>query len=165
MNNKELVTHFYSAFQKLDYATMQDCYSEEVIFQDPVFGILKGNEAKAMWEMLAKNAKDFSLEFSNVKTEEGEYVTCQWVATYTFSRTGRKVMNRIQAYIRIENEKITEHTDQFPFWIWARQAFGLSGWLLGWSDYFQSQVRSQARENLKKFMDKNGTEMQFSNPS
>jgi len=156
MSNTELVTRFYSAFQKLDYATMQDCYGDEVIFQDPVFGVLNGIDAKSMWEMLAKNAKNFSLVFSDIKAEDEEYINCKWVATYTFSATNRRVVNRIQAYIRIQNGKITEHTDHFNFWSWARQAMGLSGWLLGWSSFFQSQVRSKALENLKKFMDKKG---------
>ena len=155
MNNTQVVERFYSAFQKLDYAVMQSCYDDEVIFQDPAFGILKGKEAKAMWEMLCRNAKNFSLVFSEIKAEDEEYVTCRWVATYTFSATERKVVNRIQAYIRIQNGKITEHTDHFNFWAWARQATGLSGWLLGWSPFFQSQVRKQALGNLKKFMDKN----------
>ncbi len=154
MNNKEIVTRFYSAFQKLDYATMQDCYDDEVIFQDPAFGLLKGSEAKAMWEMLAKNAKNFSLVFSDVKAEDEEYFTCKWVATYTFSATGRKVVNSIQAYIRVQNSKITEHTDHFNFWKWSRQALGLSGWLLGWTIFFRSQVKSKARGNLDKFMNR-----------
>jgi len=154
MSNEELVQRFYSAFQKLDYATMQDCYDDEVLFQDPAFGVLNGEEAKLMWEMLAKNAKNFSLVFSDINAEDEEYITCKWVATYTFSATGRKVVNRIKAYLRIQNGKITEHTDHFNFWKWARQATGLSGWLLGWSSFFQSQVRGKARENLKKFMEK-----------
>jgi len=165
MSNSEIVNRFYSAFQKLDYATMQDCYDDEVIFQDPAFGVLNGIDAKSMWEMLAKNAKDFSLEFSDIKAEDDEYITCKWVARYTFSATGRKVVNRIQAYIRIQNGKITEHTDHFNFWKWARQAIGLSGWLLGWSSFFQSQVRGKALENLKKFMDKKGLLTATANPS
>jgi ketosteroid isomerase-like protein len=156
MNNEDLVTRFYAAFQKLDYATMQDCYADDVIFMDPAFGSLEGGEAKAMWEMLAKNARNFSLVFSDLKAEDEEYITCKWVATYTFSATGRKVVNRIKAYIRVQSGKITEHTDYFNFWKWARQAFGLNGWLLGWSSFFQSQVRSKARGNLDKFMGKAG---------
>ena len=154
MNNKDLVQRFYTAFQKLDYATMQDCYAEEVIFQDPAFGLLNGTDVKAMWEMLCKNARDFSLQFSDIQAEDDEYITCRWIANYTFSTTGRKVENRIQAFIRIQNGKITEHTDHFNFWRWARQATGLSGWLLGWSTFFQSQVRKQALENLKKFRER-----------
>jgi len=58
--NEQLITRFYTAFQQLDYATMQDCYSEGAVFNDPVFGLLQGTAVKAMWEMLCKNAKDFS---------------------------------------------------------------------------------------------------------
>ena len=49
--NQQVVERFYNAFQRLDYATMQSCYSEDIIFNDPAFGILKGYDAKAMWEM------------------------------------------------------------------------------------------------------------------
>lgn len=155
MTNTEVATKFYSAFQKLDSATMKECYSDEAIFQDPAFGILNGSEVKAMWEMLCKNAKDFSLIFDQVQPEDEEYITCRWIAHYTFSATGRKVENRIKAYLRIKEGKIIEHTDYFVFWTWSRQALGLSGWLLGWSSFFKSQVRKQARERLMKYMEKN----------
>lgn len=154
MTNEEVVTKFYSAFQKLDYATMQSCYADDAVFQDPAFGDLDGEQVKAMWEMLAKNAKNFSLVFSDIKAEDDEYITCKWVATYTFSATGRHVVNKIQAYLRVQNGEITEHTDYFNFWDWSRQAMGLSGWLLGWTSYYKSQVRNTARGNLEKFMAK-----------
>jgi ketosteroid isomerase-like protein len=154
MSNTDLIRRFYSAFQKLDYATMQDSYSDEAVFQDPAFGILNGSEVKAMWEMLARNAKNFSLVFSDIKAEDEEYVSCRWIATYTFSATGKKVVNDIRAYIRVQNEKITEHTDHFSFWNWARQALGFSGLLLGWSSFVQNQVRTKARGNLQRFMEK-----------
>ena len=86
--NEALITKFYSAFQKLDYATMQSCYNDGAIFNDPAFGILEGDEVRAMWEMLCKNAKDFKLSFSNIQLLDEEYATCNWVANYTFSRTG-----------------------------------------------------------------------------
>src|SRR6478672_3033402 len=123
--NKALVEKFYSAFQKLDYVTMQNCYADHPIFNDPVFGILEGVEVRGMWEMLCKNAKDFSLTFSNIELLDYEYATCNWKATYTFSKTQRRVVNNVKAYIRIHDGKITEHTDYFNFWIWSRQALGI----------------------------------------
>ena len=65
--NEQIIQRFYTAFQKLDYATMQDCYSSRPVFNDAVFGILEGDDVKYMWEMLCKNAKDFSLQFSNIQ--------------------------------------------------------------------------------------------------
>jgi len=150
--NQEVVERFYNAFQRLDYTTMQSCYSEEIIFNDPAFGILRGDDAKAMWEMLCRNAKDFSLTYANIQLLEDEYTTCQWVASYTFSKTGRKVVNSIKAHMRIKDGKIIEHTDQFDIWKWSRQALGLSGWLLGWSGYMKSKIRFNAHKSLDKFI-------------
>jgi len=151
--NTQVIETFYSAFQKLNYSKMQDCYSEHPVFNDPVFGILEGEEVKGMWEMLCKNAKDFSLTYSNIELLDEEYATCRWKATYTFSKTRRKVTNDIKAYMRIQNGKITEHTDFFDFWKWSRQALGVPGWLLGWSGYLKNKVRSNALRNLKLFLE------------
>jgi len=151
--NAQVIQRFYSAFQKLDYATMQSCYSDDIIFNDPAFGILEGFEAKAMWEMLCKNAKNFSLSFSNIQLLDEEYATCDWVANYTFSKTGRKVTNKIKAHMRLQDGMIIEHTDQFDIWKWSRQALGLPGILLGWSGYLKNKIRFNARKSLEKFMD------------
>lgn len=153
--NEELIRRFYTAFQQLDYRTMNDCYSEDPAFNDPVFGILEGDAVFAMWEMLCRNARDFSLEFSNIKLLDEEYATCNWTARYTFSKTGRKVVNNIKAHMRIQDGKITEHTDEFDIWKWSRQALGVSGLLLGWSGFIKSKVRNNARKNLAAFMEKN----------
>ncbi|MBS1567352.1 MAG: nuclear transport factor 2 family protein, partial [Bacteroidetes bacterium] len=108
MNEKEQLIHkFYTAFQQLDYATMQSCYSPDVMFSDAVFGLLEGPEVGAMWEMLCKNARDFSLSFSDIQLLDEEYCTCRWTAVYTFSKTGRLVTNRIKAHMRIQNGLIT----------------------------------------------------------
>jgi len=132
---------------------MQQCYSAEPVFNDPVFGILQGAEVPAMWEMLCRNARDFSLSFSDIELLDEEYATCRWKAVYTFSKTGRRVTNNIKAHMRIQKGQITEHTDQFNFYQWSRQALGLPGVLLGWSGYLQTKVRNRARKGLEKFME------------
>ena len=150
--NEEIIQRFYTAFQKLDYKTMQDCYSQDIIFNDPVFGVLQGDEARAMWEMLCKQATKFSLIFSDIRLLDEEYATCNWTATYTFSKTGRQVVNNVKAHMRIQDNKITEHTDQFNLYKWCRQALGIPGVLLGWSSLLQNKIRKQAKGNLRKFM-------------
>jgi ketosteroid isomerase-like protein len=103
--NEQVITRFYSAFQKLDWQTMNACYSEDIVFSDPVFGLLRGDEVRYMWEMLCTNAKDFSLEFSNIQLLDEEYATCNWTATYTFSKTGRRVVNNIKAFMKLKDGK------------------------------------------------------------
>jgi len=152
-----LLNRFYSAFQQLDYKTMQDCYGDDAVFYDTVFGLLPAEELKAMWEMLCKQARDFSLEYSNIQLLDQEYATCNWTATYTFSKTGRKVVNKIKAHMRIKNGKIIEHSDAFRLGEWAAQALGLPGILFGWTGFMKRKIRKTARKNLEAFMVKGKT--------
>lgn len=151
-DNKQIIEKFYTAFQQLDYKSMQNCYSDDIIFSDPVFLLLKGNEAKAMWEMLCKNARDFSLSFSDIELIDHEYATCSWTASYTFSRTGRKVVNNIKAFMRLRDGKIIEHSDGFRLSTWAAQALGWKGVLFGWTGFMKRGIQKNARRNLAYFI-------------
>lgn len=150
-----LIHDFYTAFQALDYRAMQQCYHDDIIFNDPVFGVLRGEEAKAMWQMLCTGAKDFSLTFSDIELLDEEYGTCRWTATYTFSKTGRRVVNRIKAYMRFYDGKIIEHSDAFRLSIWIGQALGWKGKLLGWTGFMKRAVQKNARRSLQLFIEKN----------
>ena len=148
--NEEVIKTFYTAFAKLDYTTMQNCYDDEAVFNDPVFGILHGKQIGSMWKMLCTGARDFSLEFDKPEAGE-EYGTCCWTAKYTFSKTGRSVINNVKAHMRFSNAKIIEHTDEFDLYKWSRQAFGVQGWLLGWSGFMKNKIRYQALTKLQNF--------------
>lgn len=150
--NVQTIHRFYTAFQQLDYTTMQNCYHDEAVFSDPVFGLLDIHETRAMWEMLCKRAKDFSLTYGNIQLLDEEYTTTNWQALYTFSATGRKVNNKIKAHMRFRDGLIIEHSDAFSIYAWSKQALGLPGWLLGWSGYMNKRVQLKARVGLQKFM-------------
>ena len=150
--NKQIIEKFYTSFQQLDYKGMQNCYSDDIVFSDPVFLLLRGNEVKAMWEMLCKNARDFSLNFSDIELIDHEYATCSWTASYTFSRTGRKVVNHIKAFMRLKDGKIIEHSDGFRLSAWAAQALGWKGVLFGWTGFMKRGIQKNARRNLAYFI-------------
>jgi ketosteroid isomerase-like protein len=152
--NADVLHKFYTAFQQLDYQTMNSCYSDDIVFNDPAFGLLRGDEAKYMWEMLCKNARNFSLTFSNIQLLDEEYATCNWVAAYTFSKTGRRVVNNIKAFMRLKDGKIIEHSDGFKLSKWAAQALGLPGVLLGWTGFMKRKIQKNARKNLISFIEK-----------
>lgn len=151
-NNEQLIAKFYTAFQQRDFNTMNSCYSDEIVFFDPAFDLLKGDEVKFMWEMLCTNARDFSLSYDNITALDHEYYTCNWVATYTFSKTGRRVVNVVKAHMKIVDGKITEHSDAFSLHKWSSQALGFAGQLLGWNSFFQRRIKNKARKQLLKFM-------------
>jgi ketosteroid isomerase-like protein len=148
--NSALITRFYQAFQRLDAEAMVACYSDDIVFSDPAFGTLRGQDAGDMWRMLTSRAKDFSLTFDQVRADE-QSGAAHWVATYLFSQTGRIVINDIQARFVIRDGRICEHHDSFDLWRWARQALGTTGLLLGWTPLVQGKVRQQALKGLRAF--------------
>ena len=145
-----LITRFYQAFQQLDAETMAQCYTEDVLFSDPVFGELRGQDARDMWRMLTSRAKDFTLSFNTVQADD-QQGSAHWVATYVFSQTGAIVINDIQARFVFRDVKICEHHDHFDLWRWSRQALGIKGTLLGWTPLVKNAIRAQARKGLKAF--------------
>lgn len=151
--NKQLITTFYTCFKNKDYKGMQDCYADNATFNDPVFKNLNAAQVKAMWQMLISTAKDFNIEFSNVSADDHS-AKAHWDAYYTFSKTGNKVINRIDASFEIENGKIVKHTDDFNFYTWSKQALGTTGLLLGWTGFLKNKIQATAKENLEKFMKK-----------
>ena len=155
MNTNELlISNFYTSFKSLNADGMNACYSDEIVFFDPVFELLEGNQAKAMWRMLCKNARDFSLTFGNIKDMGDDYYTCDWVATYTFSQTGRRVVNNVKAHMKMLDGKIVEHSDGFSLHKWSSQALGLSGRLLGWNSFFQRKIKNASRKKLLAYIEK-----------
>lgn len=149
--NEQLLTSFYQAFQHKDYKSMQNCYADHAVFNDAVFSNLNAEQVRAMWEMLIKRGKDLQLEFKNVKADTTKG-SAEWIATYTFSPTKRKVKNYIQANFLFENGKIVRHTDSFSFYHWSKQALGVPGFLFGWTGFLRKKVQKMAMKNLEEYM-------------
>ena len=150
MDNKSLIDQFYHAFAAGNAARMNDCYSGDIVFQDPVFGKLQGQRAKNMWTMLLQN-RDIKISFGNVQVTE-DIGSAEWTAVYTFTRTGRKVINEVSARFKFSDGKIISHTDTFDFWKWAGQALGTRGYLFGWMPAFRKGVHRQAVAALDRFL-------------
>lgn len=151
-SNKELINNFYSAFQRLDSRTMSSCYTDTVVFFNPLFGLLSATEVKGMWEMICANAIDFSLSYGNIQALDEEYYTCDWQLTSTYPATNRKVLNKVRANMRLTEGKIIEHSDAFSVHQWSKQALGLSGELFGWNSFFQRSLQNRAKKRLNEFL-------------
>lgn len=148
--NEKMLTKFYTAFQSRDGKAMASCYAKAATFSDPVFPDLRGAEVGRMWAMLAKGAKDLNITFNAVIADDNAG-SVHWEATYTFSKTGRKVHNVIEARFEIKGGKIVRHVDSFSFWRWSGQALGPVGWLLGWTPLVRNKVRRDAAARLAAF--------------
>ncbi|MDQ3053012.1 MAG: nuclear transport factor 2 family protein [Actinomycetota bacterium] len=154
-SNVALIERFYGAFDEGDGKAMAACYSPDVHFSDPVFTDLRGPRAGAMWQMLTEGPGKVRVELLEHQADEGSG-TAHWKAHYTFTETGRPVVNDIRAKFRFKDGLIVEHRDTFDFYRWARQALGPTGLLLGWTPIVRSAVRRKAAGMLDKFTRESG---------
>jgi ketosteroid isomerase-like protein len=146
------IEKFYHAFGELDAEKMVSCYAENVVFEDPAFGILKGEHAKNMWRMLCESqkGKDFKVVTYDFIGDE-KTGSAHWEAFYTFSQTGRKVHNKINAHFEFENGLIVKHTDSLNLHAWAKQAMGFTGFLLGGTSFFKKKLHAKTTRMLQQY--------------
>lgn len=152
--NEEIIHAFYSAFSGRDSETMSSFYHEDAKFTDPVFSLEGSREISAMWQMLCERGHDLEISYNQISADDSTG-SAHWEATYTFSQTGRKVHNTIQASFKFQNGLITEHTDSFSFWAWSNQSLGFIGLFLGWSGWLKSIIRRKARYSLDQYITQN----------
>jgi ketosteroid isomerase-like protein len=148
--NETVIRDFYAAFARRDAEAMGRCYHDEVFFSDPAFPKLHGEEARDMWRMLVARAEDLEIVLEDARAD-GEGGQARWTARYTFSRTGRKVENRIDALFAFRDGRIVRHFDRFSFWRWSAQALGPAGRFLGWFAPVKWLVRRQAAKQLARY--------------
>jgi ketosteroid isomerase-like protein len=153
INAGEIAKQFYEAFITKDGEKMASLYAKNATFSDEVFTGLVGPEVGAMWRMLCTRSKDLTITYEILNSLETT-AQARWHATYTFSKTGRRVHNVVTSTMSISNGKIVDHRDHFSFWKWSSQAFGPLGVLLGWSPMMKNKVRGEAMRSLEKFMSK-----------
>ncbi|MGB3467521.1 MAG: nuclear transport factor 2 family protein [Cyclobacteriaceae bacterium] len=152
---EQVIRNFYEAFDRLDAEGMAACYHKEVVFEDPAFGVLKGQRAGDMWRMLCESqkGKDFRIEYSDIQYD-GKTGTAHWEAYYEFSKTARKVHNKIDATFQFKDGLIIHHKDHFNLKNWAKQAMGFQGALLGGLGFFKKKLQAQTNSLLDKYRKK-----------
>jgi ketosteroid isomerase-like protein len=150
-----IIHNLYQAFDQLDAETMVSYYHKNIIFEDPAFGVLKGDRVKNMWRMLclSQKKKKFNVIASNITVNENNG-SAHWEAHYVFSKTGRKVHNKIDVTFEFKDGKIIKHTDYFNLHNWAKQALGFKGYLIGGTSFFKRKLNAQTNRLLTKFENK-----------
>lgn len=151
----QVVEAFYAALSRRDGEAMASCYDDAVVFEDPVFGVLNGEDARDMWRMLCSGGTDLTVTHE-VLDATPTTATTSWVATYTFPRTGRQVSNHVTARMLLDGERIVDHRDSFSLWGWSAQALGPLGHALGWTPIVQGRVRATSAASLAAFQARRG---------
>ena len=152
MNNKELINKFYTGFSNGKSEEMVECYHENIVFQDPAFGILEGQRARSMWKMLLspKNG-DIKITFEIIHSAS-DTGKARWIAEYFYGK--REVVNKVEANFKFKNGKIIEHIDTFDLWKWTRQAMGFTGYLLGWTSFMKNKIQKTTNKKLDQYIEK-----------
>jgi ketosteroid isomerase-like protein len=148
--NAALIARFYDALGRRDADAMVACYAPDATFSDPVFPRLDATGVAAMWRMLCARGKDLAVAASDIEADAASG-RAHWVATYTYSATGRHVTNRIDATFAFRDGWIVSHVDRFNLYAWLRQALGAKGALLGWLPPVQGAARAQAARALAQW--------------
>lgn len=151
VSGSEIIVKFYESFARSDAEGMISCYHDDIEFTDPAFGTLKSADARNMWRMLIENGKgNIKIDYKNVTagTKRG---AADWIAEYVFSKTGRKVVNKVHAEFEFQDGKIIRHVDDFNMWKWSQQALGITGLLLGWTPFLKNKIRQNAVSALRKY--------------
>ncbi|MCB0482161.1 MAG: nuclear transport factor 2 family protein [Flavobacteriales bacterium] len=146
---------FYTHLKNLDAEALIELYHPDALFEDPAFGRLKGERIKNMWRMLLDptNNSQLSISYSNVICD-GITGTASWEANYIFTVTGRKICNKITSTFELKDGLIIKHDDKFELYKWAKQALGLTGYLVGWTKFFQQNLQGKTHYKLDKFEEK-----------
>ena len=142
----------YSALDRHDGEAAAACYTDDAVFEDPAFGRLEGGAVKDMWRMLAGRTDDLAVTLGDHGVAaDGATGWAHWSATYTFTTTGRRVQNEIDARFTFTGGLISEQADSFPLRRWGAQALGPKGAVLGLTPLLGHGVRKQARSNLDAY--------------
>ena len=148
------IERLYAGLAAHDGDAMAACYAPQATFTDPIFVGLGPGAAQDMWRMLTSRAVDMTVDLVEHEAGGDSRGTARWIAHYTFSSTGRRVVNDVQSLFRFDDAGlIVWQQDDFDFWRWARQALGRPGLLLGWTPVLQHKVRDTSKAQLAAFRD------------
>jgi len=119
----------YGFLHEHQHGFMAGLYHEQATFRDIAFDLQGQKRIHAMWHRICEG--DIIVEIDSIEAVR-ETIIAHVVDRYTFTKTLRKVVNRITSQFRFCNGLIIEHHDTCNELDWARQAFGgIQGELAG----------------------------------
>ncbi|HET8587657.1 MAG TPA: nuclear transport factor 2 family protein [Candidatus Limnocylindria bacterium] len=151
MNDRHvaLISAFYDALGRADYAGMERCYHPEVSFGDPIFQEVEGRDrVMRMWQLQLGVRDGLTTTYRDVNADDFSG-SAHWTSHYTFASTGREVVNEIDALFRFEDDLIVRHHDDFDFKRWSKMALGRPhGLVFGWTPMWRKTIRDRATKQL-----------------
>ena len=154
MSGEETARKFFSSYQNHDFRSMQSCLDENVHFSDFAFDI-KGHRVFAMWHLFCSETDrrpPVDVPLFEIIDASGDFLRARYRVSYLFGESKRMVDYEIEAHLRLNNDRIIEHTDISDIKKWASMAFPGPTYLIAHTAPFRKRVRKQAMDRLNDFM-------------
>ncbi len=151
---EQVAITYFEGFKNKNPEQMNALYKPDVdgIFNDPVFQNLNTHQVQSMWSMLLRGSKDLTSTYKIVEVTDTS-VTVEWEAHYTYSATGRKVVNNVRSVLQIENGLIVKQIDTFDLSKWTGQALPpVVAQLFAW--FPDLTIRKLAKKTLNGYIEK-----------
>lgn len=151
MTNIEIIDLFFTAFGNLNDRDLNALYSDTIIYSDPLFGLLQGQQVKDKWEMVCKNMTEFRLTVIKKEEIDHEYATCEWKAEYISVDSGGPIVFSSKSFMRFAEGKIIEHSEGFSLTKWVAQVYGIKGRFFGWLNFMKRKAQAECQERLEQY--------------
>ena len=118
--NARLIETLYTSLRDNQLNTAAACYADDANFEDIAFRLESRERILQMWRLVC--SRDVGVTFDSVLADD-QQGSANWVARYTFTETGRKVINPTAAHFAFRDGLIVKHVDRCDAMAWATQAY------------------------------------------
>jgi len=148
--NARLIETLYGSLRDDKPKAAADCYAADARFEDIAFRLEGREQVLEMWRFVC--SRKVKVTFDSVVADD-QRGRGRWVARYTITETGRKVVNDTTSRFAFRDGLIVEHVDQCDAMAWATQAYpfpkSLAAGLIG------PLRQYKARQLLEQFIREN----------
>ena len=144
----QIMESYFTAFAERDFNKMKLLYHQDISYFDPLCGYLNGDQVISMLEEIYGCLNDFRLEQTGIRDKGDGYFIIDFIVFYTSLKSGNKIALKIKAYLKMDNQKITEQSHGYSLHDLFKQEFGFVGWLLGWNRLYQNRIKIQTRKKI-----------------
>ena len=118
--NARLIETLSGALRDDEPEAAAECYAADARFEDIAFRLEGREQVLDMWRFVCSRKVEVTFDAVTADARTGRG---RWVARYTISETGRKVVNDTSSSFAFRDGLIIEHVDRCDAMAWATQAY------------------------------------------
>lgn len=147
----QVLLDYSNSFEKRNIKAMTACYTSDVIYFDPLFGYLDGEQVTAMWQLRLSDLDQFAIALEKIADEGDGYYKMKYSISYR-KKDNRPVSMNVQVFFKLDQNRIVEQSEAFSVHALLKQERGMIGHLMGWNRMMQQARKNKARKELLKYL-------------